>query len=65
MIDLKAGDRFAAVAPSLNLVGTWKESGGVVNSSTPAVATTTVVMTIVLVIKIIIVYISLSFGNIR
>lgn len=48
MIDLKAGDRFAAVAPSLNLVGTWKESGGVVNSSTPAVATTTVVMTIVL-----------------
>ena len=36
LTDLNTGDRLVAVAPSLNLVETQKESSGAVKTSTPA-----------------------------
>ena len=58
MTDLKDGDGSATAAPSLNLVETWKESGGAVKTSESATVTTT--MTIASVRKFLTVYISLG-----
>ena len=57
-MDLMAGDGSATAALSLNLVETWKESGGAVKTSASAAATTT--MTIASVRKLLTVYISLG-----
>ena len=53
-----AGDGSATAALSLNLVETWKESGGAVKTSVSAAATMT--MTIASVRKLLTVYISLG-----
>ena len=57
-MDLMAGDGSATAALSLNLVETWKESGGAVKTLASAAATTT--MTIASVRKLLTVHISLG-----